>query len=272
MIDANTSLFGLIGNPVVHSLSPMMHNRAFAASGCNAVYLAFCVSDPGAALKSMKALNVRGLSVTLPHKVAVMEYLDDIDTTAARIGAVNTIVHHNSKLTGYNTDCHGAVKALQSRTNLEGKSVAIIGAGGAARAVGFGLTPIAERLTILNRSPKSGEQLAADLQAEFVPLNECQPNRYDILVNTTPLGMHPDIDATPIAKQALSKDMVVMDIVYNPLNTRFLKDAAARGCRTINGLDMFIFQGAHQFKLWTGKKAPVAVMRQAVLQALKVNN
>ncbi len=269
MIDAHTSLFGLIGNPVAHSLSPLMHNQAFAATGCNAVYLAFCVSDPGAAIKSFRALNVRGLSVTLPHKVAVMKYLDDIDQTAAGIGAVNTIVHHDGKLVGYNTDCQGAIKALQTQTTIDGKAVAIIGAGGAARAIGFGLATVAERLTILNRTRTSGKRLAADLQAEFLPLDEYQPKRYDILINTTPLGMHPDTAATPIAKQALSKEMVVMDMVYNPLHTQFLKDAAASGCRTITGLDMFVFQGALQFELWTSKQAPVEVMRQAVLQALQ---
>jgi shikimate dehydrogenase len=271
MIDANTSLYGLIGNPVAHSLSPLMHNQAFAATGCNAVYLAFCVSDPGAALKSIKALNLRGLSVTLPHKLAVMEYLDDIDPTAAKIGAVNTIVNRNGRLMGYNTDCQGAIDALQTRTTIDGKSVAIIGAGGAARAIGFGLMAVAKRLTILNRTRKTGEQLAADLQADYSALDDCQVNRYDILINTTPVGMHPDTDATPMAKQALSKDMVVMDIVYNPLNTRFLKEATDSGCRTIGGLDMFVFQGAHQFELWTGKQAPVGVMREAVLQALQTN-
>lgn len=268
MIDAHTSLFGVIGNPVKHSLSPLMHNQAFAATDCNAVYLAFCVSNPGAALKSIKALNVRGLSVTLPHKVAVMEYLDDIDQMAASIGAVNTIVHHNGKLTGYNTDCQGAIQALQTQTTIDGMAVAIIGAGGAARAIGFGLATVAGGLTILNRTRKSGERLAADLQAEFLPLDECQPNRYDILINASPVGMHPHTAAMPIAKQALSKKMVVMDIVYNPLNTRLLEEAAAKGCRTISGLDMFVFQGALQFELWTGKQAPVAIMREAVLEAL----
>jgi shikimate dehydrogenase len=269
MIDANTSLFGLIGNPVAHSLSPVMHNQAFAATGCNAVYLAFRVTDPGVALNSVKALNVKGLSVTLPHKVVVMQYLDAIDETAARIGAVNTIVNNNGKLTGYNTDWQGAISALRARTTIDGKSTAIIGAGGAARAIGFGLRSVAGHLTILNRTRKTGEDLAIDLQADFLPLDECQPSRYDILINTTPVGMHPAIDATPIAKQALTKEMVVMDIVYNPLNTRFLREATHRGCCTINGLDMFVCQGAHQFELWTGQTAPVEVMRQAVLAALQ---
>ena len=272
MIDADTSLFCLIGNPVTHSLSPTMHNKAFAAIGYNGVYLAFRVTDPGTAMKGIKALNVKGVSVTVPHKIAVMEYLDDVDETAARIGAVNTIVNDNGKLTGYNTDWLGALGALRTQTAINGKSVALIGAGGAARAIGFGLTSAGASLTILNRTQATGEHLAADLQAEFLPLSELQPDRYEILINTTPVGMHPDTDATPIANKELSPEMVVMDIVYNPLETRFLKDAAAGGCRTINGVDMLVFQGAQQFELWTGQKAPVEVMSQAVLEALTAND
>ena len=268
MIDTSTSLYGLIGNPVAHSLSPAMHNQAFAAIGLNAVYLAFRVTDPGGALQSMKALDVKGLSVTRPHTVEVVQYLDEIDGMAARIGAVNTIVNDNGRLIGHNTDCRGAVTALRTHSEIDGKSMAIIGAGGAARAIGFGLAPVAGHLTILNRTRKTGEHLAADLKADFLPLDECRLDCYDILINTTPVGMHPDIDASPIAKGALSAESVVMDIVYNPLSTRFLREAADSGCRTINGLDMFVFQGVHQFELWTGNKAPVEVMHRAVLEAL----
>ena len=268
MVDADTSLFGLIGNPVAHSLSPVMHNQAFATTGYNGVYLTFRVTDPGTAIKGIAALNFKGVSVTLPHKVAVMEYLDEVDETAARIGAVNTIVNKQGLLIGYNTDCSGALEALRTQTTIQGKSVALIGAGGAARAIGFGLVAAGGRVTILNRTRVYGERLAADLQAQFLALDEWAPNHYEILINTTPVGMHPEADATPIPKADLSKDMVVMDIVYNPLETRFLKEAAARGCRTINGLDMFVFQGAQQFELWTGREAPVEVMRAAVLEAL----
>jgi shikimate dehydrogenase len=269
MIDANTSLFGLIGNPVAHSLSPVMHNRAFAAISYNAVYLAFRATDPGSAIKGIKALNLKGVSITLPHKVAIMEYLDEIDATAARIGAVNTIVNKQGRLIGYNTDCPGALEALRTQTTIQGKSVALIGAGGAARAIGFGLVAAGGRVTVLNRSRTNGERLAGDLQAEFSPLDDWQPNRYEILINTTPVGMHPGMDATPIPKEHLSEDMVVMDIVYNPIKTRLLKAAEAKQCRTINGVAMFVFQGAQQFELWTGQKAPVDVMQDAVLGALK---
>ncbi len=270
MIDANTSLFGLIGNPVAHSLSPEMHNQAFAATDTNGVYLAFRVTDPAAAIKGIRALDFKGVSVTLPHKVAVMEYLDEIDETAAQIGAVNTIVNNRGRLIGYNTDCAGALDALKTRTSIKDKSVALIGAGGAARAIGFGLVAAGGRVTIFNRSRKPGEGLAEDLQAEFAPLSDWQPNRHEILINTTPVGMHPETDATPIPKKDLSEEMVVMDIVYNPIKTRLLKEAENKKCRTINGVAMFVFQGAHQFELWTGQKAPVDLMRQAVLRALDV--
>jgi shikimate dehydrogenase len=272
MIDADTSLFGLIGDPVAHSLSPVMHNQAFAATGYNGVYLTFRVTDPDKAIKGIAALNFKGVSVTLPHKVAVMEYLDAVDETAARIGAVNTIVNNQGRLIGYNTDGAGALQALRTRTSIKDKSVALIGAGGAARAIGFGLVAAGGRVTILNRTRVSGERLATDLPAQFLPLEKWTQNHYEILINTTPVGMHPETDATPIPKEDLSKDMVVMDIVYNPLETRLLKEAAASGCRIIKGVDMFVFQGAQQFELWTGKKAPVEVMRQAVLEALKAKN
>jgi shikimate dehydrogenase len=271
MIDADTSLFGLIGNPVAHSLSPVMHNQAFAATGYNGVYLSFRVTDPAAAIKGIRALNFKGVSVTLPHKVAVMEYLDEVDKTAVRIGAVNTIVNNQGRLIGYNTDGQGALHALRARTSIKEKSVALIGAGGAARAIGFGLVAAGGHVTILSRSRTSGERLAADLQAEFLPLYAWQQDRYEILINATPVGMHPETDATPIPKEELSENMVVMDIVYNPLDTQLLKEAAAKKCQTINGVAMFVFQGAHQFELWTGQKAPVDVMQNAVLEALKTN-
>jgi shikimate dehydrogenase len=253
MIDSNTFLCGLIGNPVAHSLSPVMHNQAFAAIGYNAVYLAFRVVDLDSAIKGIKALNFKGVSVTLPHKVAVMEYLDEVEESAAAIGAVNTIVNNNGSLIGYNTDCQGALEALRTKTAIQGK---------------FGLVAAGGRVTILNRSRTNGERLASDLQADFLPLNEWQPNHYEILINTTPIGMHPKTDASPIPKNDLSKEMVVMDIVYNPVKTRLLKEAEAQKCRTINGVSMFVFQGAQQFELWTGQKAPVDVMQNSVLEAL----
>jgi shikimate dehydrogenase len=269
MIDSNTSLLGLIGNPVEHSLSPVMHNQAFAAVGYKGIYLAFKIIDLASAIKGIKALNFKGVSVTIPHKVNVIQYLDEVDDAAANIGAVNTIVNQNGKLIGYNTDCRGALEALKTRTAIQDKSVAVIGAGGAARAIGFGLASAGGRVTIVNRSRATGERLAADLKAEFLPLSDWQPHRYEILINTTPVGMYPETDATPVPKKNLSKEMVVMDIVYNPLKTRLLKEAEAQRCRIISGISMFVFQAALQFELWTGAKAPVAIMQRSVLEALK---
>jgi shikimate dehydrogenase len=269
MIDSNTTLLGLIGNPVEHSLSPVMHNQALAAVGYNGIYLAFKITDLESAIKGIKALNIKGASVTIPHKVNVIQYLDDIDYAAAKIGAVNTIVNHEGKLIGYNTDCRGALEALRTKTAIQGRSVAVIGAGGAARAVGFGLVSSGGRVTIFNRSRTTGERLAADLKADFLPLNDWQSNRYEILINATPVGMHPRTGATPVPQKNLSKEMIVMDIIYNPLKTRLLKEAEAKGCRTISGMTMFVFQAALQFELWTGQKAPVDIMQRSVLEALK---
>jgi shikimate dehydrogenase len=269
MIDSNTSLLGLIGNPVKHSLSPAVHNQAFAAVNYNGIYLAFKVIDLDSAIKGIKALNFKGVSVTLPHKVNVIQYLDGFDDAARKIGAVNTIVNQNGKLIGHNTDCRGALEALRTRTAVEDKSVAVIGAGGAARAIGFGLTSSGGRVTIFNRSQAAGEHLAADLNGEFWPLSDWQPDRYEILINTTPVGMYPDTGAIPLPVKNLPKEMVVMDIVYNPLKTRLLNEAEAQGCRTISGINMFVFQAALQFELWTGQKAPVDVMQQSALTALK---
>ncbi|MEJ2100514.1 MAG: shikimate dehydrogenase [Desulfobacterales bacterium] len=269
MIDLHTSLLGLLGNPVEHSLSPVMHNQALAAVGYNGIYLAFKITDLDAAIKGIKALNFKGASITIPHKVNVIQYLDDVDDAAAKIGAVNTIVNQNGKLIGYNTDCQGALEALKTKTAIQGKSVAVVGAGGAARAVGFGLVSSGGRVTVFNRSRATGERLAADLKADFFPLSDWQSNRYEILINATPVGMYPDTGATPVPQKNLSKEMIVMDIVYNPLKTRLLKEAEAKGCQTISGITMFVFQAALQFELWTGRKAPVDIMQRSVLEALK---
>jgi shikimate dehydrogenase len=268
MIDINTSLFCVLGDPIEHSLSPAMHNRAFAETGFNGVYLAFRVKDIASAMKGIRGLGVQGASVTIPHKTAVMEFLDSIDGTARRIGAVNTIVNRNGVLTGYNTDCLGAVNALEAKTTLRDKEVTIIGAGGAARAVGFGVVDAGGRVTVLNRNVERGRRLAAELNGKFNPLNRDGILDCEILVNTTSVGMAPHSDAMPISGTRLKKEMLIMDIVYNPLKTKLLQTANAKGCTAIGGVSMFVNQGALQFELWTGQPAPVGVMRQIVLELL----
>ena len=268
MIDSDTFLYGIFGNPVAHSLSPLMHNRAFAESGHNGVYLAFAVKDPAAALKAARAIGMKGISVTVPHKTTVMAHLDRVDENARKIGAVNTIVNQNGLLTGYNTDCQGAVWALKDKTGLKDVD-AIIGAGGAACAIGFGVVSEGARLTVINRTVERGEHLAAKLNAAFLPLAETKKLNCRILINTTSVGMTPHVDAIPIRDDVIENHMLVMDIVYHPLKTRLLRVAADKGCAIIDGVSMLVYQGALQYELWTGQKAPTEVMRQVVIAKLK---
>ena len=268
LIDSRTQLFGVIGNPVGHSLSPTMHNAALQAMAYPGVYLAFQVADVHGALAGVRALNISGLSVTIPHKVAVMEGLDEIDDLARHIGAVNTVVNRSGYLMGFNTDCFGAVAALKEKTGLQGRQVALLGAGGAARAIGFGLLAEGARVTVYNRSVTRGRQLAQALQVGFMPLERFGSGAAEIVINTTAVGMLPNRDVMPVPPETLQAGMLVMDIVYNPLDTKLLKAARSQGCTAIDGVSMFVLQGARQLKLWTGQPAPVEIMRQAVLKAL----
>lgn len=257
-----------MGDPVSHSLSPAMHNAAFQHIEFNGVYLAFPVKDVKSAIAGIRALNIQGVSVTIPHKIAVMEYLDEIDEQALKIGALNTIVNRDGHLYGYNSDCLGAVNALLDKTEIKDKEVVIAGAGGAARAIAFGILAEGGRLTILNQIREEGESLAADLGVDFYPLDEYKQTNAQIFINATPLGMTPDIESMPVGSDYLNKEMTVMDIVYNPLKTTLLKEAEAKGCTLVDGLSMFVYQGISQFESWTGQKAPADLMRQVVLEAL----
>ncbi|MDF1593436.1 MAG: shikimate dehydrogenase [Desulfobacterales bacterium] len=267
-IDAQTSLYAVFGNPVGHSLSPVMHNKAFAETGFNGVYLAFRVIDIKAALYAVRAMDMKGISVTIPHKIAVMNLLDEIDDQSRRIGAVNTVINREGRLRGYNSDGQGAVRALMEKTKVSGAEIAVIGAGGAARAIGFGLIDQGARVTIINRGTEKGEGLAKDLGGDFKPLSGLGNISADILINTTPVGMVPRTEDMPLLPGLLRKDMLVMDIVYNPVQTALLKHARQTGCRTIDGVAMFVYQGAFQFTLWTGMEAPVETMRKTVYAAL----
>jgi len=268
IIDAETALFGVLGNPVAHSLSPQMHNRALSHLGQNGIYLAFQVTDLASAVCGIRGLGLRGASITLPHKVAIMDYLDHVDPEARAIGAVNTVVNRHSRLHGYNTDGRGALRALEEKTPVKNKRVLIIGAGGAARAIGFAVTSAGGRLTISNRTRPRGEALAKDLGAAFLPMDGFSAQHFDILINTTSVGMNPHSDSQPVDSRMLAPAMTVMDIVYNPLKTRLLEAAERIGCTVVDGLAMFVYQGALQFELWTGIPAPIKEMRETVLKAL----
>ena len=266
-LTATTKLCAIIGNPVEHSLSPLIHNAAFDHLNLNYIFLAFKVEHLREAVMGMRALSLTGVSVTIPHKVEVMDYLDDIEDVAQKIGAVNTIVNREGRLFGYNTDCSGAIKALEEKRELKNKKTVLLGAGGAARAIAFGLKEKGADLTILNRTLKKAEVLASELGCQYGGLELMESFKPDILINTTSLGMYPQVDATPVRKEFL-KGMLVFDIVYNPLKTRLIREAEQNGCATIMGLEMFINQAALQFELWTGKKAPVELMRNVVVEKL----
>jgi len=282
-VSGKTKICGLIGDPIEHTASPLMHNAAFAKMGVDYWYVPFRVrkEDLGKAIEGMKALNIRGLNVTIPHKVAVIQFLDKLDPLAEKIGAVNTIVNDNGVLTGYNTDATGFLQALLERgVEPKGKNTVILGAGGASRAISFILAERGAHLVILNRQLELdwAEELARRISQIFnkevkaLVLNEGNLaevlERADVLVNATSVGMSPNIDETPVPARLLKPGLVVFDIVYNPVKTRLLGEAEAAGAQTIGGLDMLVWQGALAFEKWTGHKAPLELMRREAIKAL----
>jgi shikimate dehydrogenase len=266
--DAKTGLFGIIGHPVGHSLSPAMHNAAFMAMGLNAAYLAFDVTDLDAALAGIRGLGIKGVSVTIPHKEAVLRFLDEIDPVAHKIGAVNTIVNRSGHLSGMNTDCTGALSAIEEVIPVRGRKVLVLGAGGAARAVCAGLADRGAAVHVANRTPERAMALAKAFGLTWSGFERLGDIEADILINTTSIGMRPGYNETPMAKGLLMSFEVVMDIVYSPLKTRLLKEAEDAGCKTINGLRMLLYQAEAQFEIWTGQKAPREAMEGALKTAL----
>ncbi len=284
MITAKTKICGLIGDPVEHSVSPAMHNAAFREKGLDFVYLPFKVKKEQLrqAIDGARVLNIVGLNVTIPHKVNVIPYLDELDPLAEKIGAVNTIVNSNGSLKGYNTDASGFLKALTGRgIEPRDKKVVILGAGGASKAVSFSLAERGAGLVILNRELEFdwAVALAGHLSRSFsievraLKLNEPNLKKAlvgaDILVNTTSVGMSPRRDESPVPKRLLKPGLTVFDIVYNPLKTRLLREAEASGAEVIAGLDMLAWQGALAFEMWTGVAAPLEVMREEITRLLQ---
>ncbi|MBN1576006.1 MAG: shikimate dehydrogenase [Chitinispirillaceae bacterium] len=282
-ISTSTQLLGIIGNPVGHSMSPAIHNRAFVELGLDFVYLAFRVEDVEGAIRGVRALeNFRGLSVTIPHKVAVIPFLDKISKVDEGIGSVNTVVKENGRLKGLGTDGPGGRKALlDAGAPLADKRILILGSGGAARALAFDLAHNASpsSISLLGVIPDELARLASDLRSKNATAIDdallddrtlgAEMEKADVIIHATPVGMHPKEGESLIPKHLFRPDQTVMDIVYNPLRTRLLADAEERGLKTVSGLDMFVNQAALQFEAWTGCAAPVAVMREAVLQQLK---
>lgn len=263
-INGKTALYGIIGNPVSHSLSPAMQNAALAACGLNGVYIPFPAKDIEAAVTGIRALGICGVSVTIPHKEGVIAYLDEIDPVAERIGAVNTIIVQKGKLVGLNTDWLGAMRALEEKTDLAGAKIVLLGAGGSAKAIGFGLLERGAKIVLCSRTESRGRALADNLECPWVSLKETEKLSGKVLINATSVGMQPNVENSPVPSTILPGFQVVMDIVYAPLQTRLLREAEAAGCFAVNGLEMLLYQGVSQFEIWTGLTAPVDVMRQAL--------
>jgi shikimate dehydrogenase/3-dehydroquinate dehydratase type I len=259
----------LLGNPVAQSLSPLMHNAALKEMDIDGRYSAFCVSDLESALQGIKGMDIHGASVTIPYKVSVMGYLDEIHDDALKIGAVNTIVNNHGRLMGYNTDWLGLMLTLKELMPVKDQTFVIIGAGGTARAAVYGIMKEGGLPIIVNRTMIKGKILSNKLNCSFYSLSDLAKIKADCLINTTPVGMYPNTDQSPVEASLLAGYKYVIDVIYNPLKTRLLHDAEKQGCCIVSGLDMFVHQGAEQIKLWTGKEPSRALMKKVVIERLE---
>ena len=258
------ALCGVMLHPASHTRSPAMHNAAFAALGLDALFVAFDVppAQLGAALAGVRALGLRQLAISLPHKRAVMDHLDEIDATAERIGAVNTVTLRAGRLLGSNTDWLGLVRALERETELAGRRAVVLGAGGTARAAVFGLRERGARVTVLNRTVARAEAIAKELGGERAgSLDALGDMEWDVLVNTTSVGLQSD--RSPVVASALRRGSVVFDAVYEPAETRLLREARASGARVVPGKWMLVEQAIEQIRLWSGRTAPREILAEA---------
>ncbi|WP_058189734.1 shikimate dehydrogenase [Terracidiphilus gabretensis] len=268
-LNAETRIFGVAGNPITHSLSPLMHNTAFQREKVNAVLLPLKAKTAADLIALMIELPMSGAAITMPLKLEVLPYLDHIDPIARRIGAVNTLrVSADGKLSGYNTDVHGIVNPLAQRIQLKGARIAVLGAGGAARAAVFGLVDAGAEVFIINRTHENAVALARAAKAKALKHNQLTKHRFDAILNSTPCGMKGSAQPLPLAESELNANLI-FEMVYNPLETPLLRLARSRGIPTISGLEMFVQQGVRQFEIWTGKTPPEAEMRRVVERELK---
>ena len=283
-VSGKTKVCAVIGDPVEHSLSPIIHNAAFQHLNLDYVYVAFNVraSQLKDAILGVRGLGIYGLNVTMPHKISIIKYLDELDETAKRIGSVNTVLNKDGRLIGYTTDGVGAFNALKyAGSDPLGKKVVVLGAGGASRSICFTLAERVRELIILNRTLERAVSLANNIRevlggkvnvraASLVDENlRKELKDADILINATSVGMKPNDAYTPVKRDFLHRNLTVFDIVYNPLETRLLREAKLIGAKTIDGLSMLIHQGAVSFEIWTGVKAPIDVMREAALRKIE---
>jgi 3-dehydroquinate dehydratase/shikimate dehydrogenase len=265
-IDASTEIYGIVGGSVAHSVSPAMHNAAFRAVQFNAAYVPLPAVDAADFVEFGRAFKISGASVTMPHKVTLFEQLDEVYAVARRIGAINTVRVENGRWIGGNTDAAGFLEPLRERLPVRGLQASILGAGGAARAVAVGLASAGCSVRIHARDNAKAKLVAMQTASE-VGSWPPQPGSWDLLVNCTPIGMYPRVDATPIDREQLT-GRYVYDVVYNPTQTRLMREAAEMGCQTIGGLDMLVAQAQEQFHWWTGLRAPAGLMREAALKRL----
>lgn len=271
-----TQLFGVIADPVAHSHSPVIHNAALAHQEIDARYLPFRVpaEDLKTFIEACPELGIRGLSVTIPHKEATLDLMTRAEAAATGIGAVNTVIFDGNERLGYNTDYRAAMECLIAAVGarvddeqpLQGKSALILGAGGVARAIGWGLHQKGASVTFTSRSERS-QRLAEEIGGTTVPWGERHEPTTDLLINATPVGMHPDLDSTPYRGDELNPDTIVFETIYNPERTLLIKDARTAGCRTITGVEMFVRQAAYQYKLFTDREPPIELMREALKKA-----
>ncbi|MFW9945716.1 MAG: shikimate dehydrogenase [Candidatus Odinarchaeota archaeon] len=280
-VTARTKILCVIGHPIEHSMSPIMHNAAIQDLGLDYLYIAFDIppNKLKEAIKGLKTLNIRGINVTLPYKEKVMKFIDKVDQTAQKIGAINTIKNEDGLLIGRNTDAEGANKALfDAGCEITGKNVVLIGAGGAAKAILYSLASNTNKITIINRSEDRAKKLVNELKNKMdinieskkydeIILKE-EISNADILINATPIGMFPMIDITPVSKKIIHKDLFVFDLIYNPLETKLIKDSKEIGCQTLSGLDMLVNQGALAFEWWTNKKPNLELMKLKIIEYL----
>ena len=279
MIDSETRLCCLIGHPVRHSVSPQMHNAAFRALDLNYVYLAFDVEEGSLAdaVKGLKAIGARGFNVTIPHKISVMRFLDELDETAEKTGAVNVVVNDEGVLRGYNTDVYGIERALREAGLTEVDAAIVFGAGGAARAAVAALLDLeARKLIIANRTLARAEELARWIEKAGCISEACglrdgrnRARECEVIVNATPIGMYPRIDEAVLDSGGIPGGAVVLDLVYNPPRTRLLEEAERAGAKPVSGVDVLVYQGAYAFRLWTGADPPIELMKRAAVEALE---
>lgn len=281
IISGKTRICGVIGDPIEHTLSPTIQNAAFKALDLDYVFLAFKVSpnQVDKAIAGMRALEIVGLNVTMPHKEAVIKHLDQIDENAKFLNAVNTIHNKDGQLIGYNTDGVGVIKALKENgSNPKGKKILLLGAGGSARAIAYALAKQTDELIILNRTVSVAKKIVNLLNktlnkkilADSLTTQKIREHiqQSDILINATSVGMKPNSNQSLIPKQLIKPKMTIMDIVYNPVETKLAREAKSAGAKVVSGTEMLIYQGAASFEIWTGKTAPVEVMRKAALERL----